>query len=289
MIDLPALRPTTKSRVIDLVSETGVDVSEWSNFKGDNPAENPNFCYNWSFRKPGAHIVALFFHEDLAVVDDEIVHDQNIRLRDGRFGGKGAAQWKKRAKELDENLHLAYREGLPVRAIILDGNKRDHLNSEAESSKVTKRLLDPTPWAVTHYDMSTGRCVVVRGAIPANSAEQDDPEVEGVEGEERKRYILHRRREASLRKKKIMASLYENGGVLKCEVPRCGFDFAKQYGVIGNEFAHVHHLRPLSEAPPEGRPVTLKELAIVCANCHAMIHRGGECRQLDELIPVAQS
>src|SRR5260221_10524139 len=141
-------------------------------------------------------------------------------------------------------------------------------------------------WAVPRYNMATGDCVVVRGALATSSTGEDDPEIEGFEGEQRRRYILHRRREAALRKKKIAAALYENNGVLKCEVPRCGFDFAVRYGTLGKEFAHVHHLKPLSDSPAEGRAVALKELAIVCANCHAMIHRGGQCRPLAELIPA---
>ncbi|GAB9084685.1 hypothetical protein [Bradyrhizobium diazoefficiens] len=126
MAGLSAIKPTTKPLVIDLVREAGVDVGDWSNFKGNNPAVNPKYCYNWSFQKPGELIIALLFHDDLSVVDGEIIHDQNIRLRDGRLGGKGAAQWNKRAKELDENLLTAYRDGLPVRAIILEGEKRNH-------------------------------------------------------------------------------------------------------------------------------------------------------------------
>jgi 5-methylcytosine-specific restriction protein A len=41
---------------------------------------------------------------------------------------------------------------------------------------------------------------------------------------------------------------------------------------------------PLNKAPKEGRKIFLKDLAIVCANCHAMIHRNGECRPLEGLI-----
>ncbi|WP_422110022.1 hypothetical protein [Bradyrhizobium elkanii] len=41
---------------------------------------------------------------------------------------------------------------------------------------------------------------------------------------------------------------------------------------------------PLHKAPKEGRQVLLKDLAIVCANCHAMIHTGGQCRPLEGLI-----
>jgi 5-methylcytosine-specific restriction protein A len=95
---------------------------------------------------------------------------------------------------------------------------------------------------------------------------------------------LHRRREAALRKKKLLASLIENDGVLRCEVPGCGFDFKARYGKLGEGYAHVHHKQPLADAPSEGTKTSLKDLAVVCANCHAMIHVGGECRPLGGLI-----
>ena len=80
-------------------------------------------------------------------------------------------------------------------------------------------------------------------------------------------------------------SLHETIGKLICEVPKCGFDFAKRYGRIGIGYVQVHHLRPLSSAPAKGMSKKPSDLAIVCANCHAMIHRGGECRKLKSLIP----
>lgn len=289
MTDLATLKPSNKPNVIDLVRDAGVDVSEWADFRGSNPAKNPKYCYNWSFQQPGELVVALLFHDDLSEVDGEIIHNQNIRLRDGRLGGKGKAQWKKRAKELDENLLMAYRDGLPIRAIILEGQKRDHFDSESESSEVELRLLDSVPWAVTSYDMVTGDCIITRDAIPTISSVQDDPEMAGFEGEQRRRYILHRRREASVRAKKIQAALIDQRGKLRCEVPRCGFDFREKYGELGKEFAHVHHLKPLSDAPAAGQKVLFKDLAIVCANCHAMIHRGGQCRLLADVIPLPRA
>jgi 5-methylcytosine-specific restriction protein A len=44
----------------------------------------------------------------------------------------------------------------------------------------------------------------------------------------------------------------------------------------------VHHLRPLAAADARQRN-TLHDLAIVCANCHEMIHRDGACRALKEV------
>lgn len=111
-----------------------------------------------------------------------------------------------------------------------------------------------------------------------------DEEHEGFEGEQKKRFILHRTRERKLRKQKIRETLRLNGKLV-CEVQNCGFDFAERYGKLGKGYAQVHHNKPLSSAPRQGMRVTLKDLAIVCANCHVMIHHGGKCRSLDALIP----
>lgn len=95
----------------------------------------------------------------------------------------------------------------------------------------------------------------------------------------------HRLREKRLRKQKIREVQRNENGRLRCEVPGCGFDFLAVYGELGRDFAHVHHKNPLSDRT---RPelTKLSDLAIVCANCHAMIHRHGECRALDDLVSV---
>lgn len=77
----------------------------------------------------------------------------------------------------------------------------------------------------------------------------------------------------------------DNGGRLVCEVPGCAFDFYQRYGEIGSGYAHVHHLEPLSRAGKRGAKTKLDSIAIVCANCHAMIHRDGQCREMGALIP----
>ena len=109
-----------------------------------------------------------------------------------------------------------------------------------------------------------------------------DDEVEGFEGEQRPRFLLHRHREQRLRNAKIEQVLAATGR-LRCEVPGCKFDFFEVYGPIGQGFAHVHHRQPLSTRDAVSS-TKLKDLAVVCANCHAMIHRGGKCRSLKGLL-----
>ncbi|MDO5670111.1 MAG: HNH endonuclease [Corynebacterium sp.] len=82
--------------------------------------------------------------------------------------------------------------------------------------------------------------------------------------------VLHLRRERSpkLRKAKLAAVLAA-GGTLGCEV--CGFDFKARYGVLGDGYVEVHHTLPLhASGPVETR---LEDLALLCSNCHRMIHR----------------
>ncbi len=101
------------------------------------------------------------------------------------------------------------------------------------------------------------------------------------EGEWKAAYTRHRHREKTLRDAKIQQEIEGSNPSLKCEVPHCGFSFVERYGQIGAHYAQVHHLQPLHEGE---RKTSIKELVIVCANCHVMIHRGKENRSLETLI-----
>ncbi|AHF13337.1 hypothetical protein BARVI_12060 [Barnesiella viscericola DSM 18177] len=54
----------------------------------------------------------------------------------------------------------------------------------------------------------------------------------------------------------------------------CQFDFQKQYGELGKDFIHVHHIIPISENKGRSYKVDYEnDLIPVCPNCHAMLHR----------------
>jgi predicted HNH restriction endonuclease len=59
-------------------------------------------------------------------------------------------------------------------------------------------------------------------------------------------------------------------GKLKCEV--CQFDFKDHYGDIGEGYIEGHHTKPISEMN-ENELTILEDIALVCANCHRMLHR----------------
>ena len=94
-------------------------------------------------------------------------------------------------------------------------------------------------------------------------------------------FRLHQQKERNysiVKKKK--AAVKRKTGKLACEV--CGFDFAAVYGALGEDFIECHHKQPLSELNDE-RVTILNDLALVCANCHRMLHRSGATLSLDEL------
>jgi 5-methylcytosine-specific restriction protein A len=58
---------------------------------------------------------------------------------------------------------------------------------------------------------------------------------------------------------------------LDCKV--CGFNFAEVYGEIGQDYIHVHHIKPLSEIQEGYQVNPINDLVPVCPNCHAMLHK----------------
>jgi hypothetical protein len=69
-------------------------------------------------------------------------------------------------------------------------------------------------------------------------------------------------------------------GNLTCDV--CGFSFKEKYGDIGDGFIEAHHLVPIAEVNKRTK-VAVKDLALLCSNCHRMIHRGEPLLTIGEL------
>ncbi len=110
--------------------------------------------------------------------------------------------------------------------------------------------------------------------------EYDDIEIaEAEEGRILTRIHLSRERNRDLVKKKKLDAIRRNGS-LCCEV--CSFDFERTYGERGNGFAEVHHTKPLHTLQP-GSKTTLDDLAILCANCHRMVHAKRPWLEIGEL------
>lgn len=100
-----------------------------------------------------------------------------------------------------------------------------------------------------------------------SDSEMTDNEEESHTEGGRKVYISSRaERNIKLRRKAIKL----HGG--SCMA--CGFDFGKTYGIWGEGFIEVHHLIPLgNETIGERITDAEKDMVVLCANCHRMVHR----------------
>ena len=121
---------------------------------------------------------------------------------------------------------------------------------------------------------------ILDGKIPIT--EFDEEEDANIEGEEGRILVrLHRSRERNkkivLRKKNKVLKMK---GVLECE--SCNFDFEKIYGERGKGYIECHHIKPLSEIETKQK-TNLDDLALVCSNCHRMIHKSKPWLSIAEL------
>ncbi|MGV3485890.1 MAG: HNH endonuclease [Planctomycetaceae bacterium] len=110
------------------------------------------------------------------------------------------------------------------------------------------------------------KSIFALSAVPRPSKSSVSTDVDiiaSVKGEGRKRLVSHIVRE---RDPKIVAAKIKSAKSLACEV--CGFDSEAVYGI---SYCEVHHLKPIAELA-EGTKTSLDDLAIVCANCHRIIH-----------------
>jgi 5-methylcytosine-specific restriction protein A len=109
--------------------------------------------------------------------------------------------------------------------------------------------------------------------------DEDDESLTVKEGKVIYKLHKHIERNSKINKKKKENYLKKNGK-LDCEV--CGLDFYEKYGEIGMGFMECHHRKPLNEIKEESE-TSLKDLALVCANCHRMLHRDLDTLSIEDL------
>jgi 5-methylcytosine-specific restriction enzyme A len=102
---------------------------------------------------------------------------------------------------------------------------------------------------------------------------------EAPEGRLLTRIHLCRERNRKLVEAKRKKALAANGR-LACEV--CEFDFSLAYGNRGFGFIECHHTKPVATLGTDHK-THIDDLALVCANCHRMIHRRKPWLSISEL------
>lgn len=111
----------------------------------------------------------------------------------------------------------------------------------------------------------------IREAVKSGLDEDAIDELDSYQAKEgRVSYRLHRHLE---RDQKLVAlakgAALKANGKLACEA--CLFDFLAAYGARGAGYIEAHHVNPV-HAMEEGATTTIADLALLCANCHRMVH-----------------
>jgi len=154
----------------------------------------------------------------------------------------------------------------------LDGGKYYyHMRISGEASSFYLQLQGREKVEITGYRLK------ILGTGIYVSPSLDDVDIHTLAATEgRRRLILHLQRERNqtiVRKKKKQAASFD------CEV--CKFSFGC-YGSVASNYCEVHHLLPLSEVENTTQ-TRMEDLAILCANCHRVVHLHNPPYTLDEV------
>ncbi len=69
-------------------------------------------------------------------------------------------------------------------------------------------------------------------------------------------------------------------GRLDCDI--CGFNFKDKYGERGADIIEGHHIKPVSQMG-ENEITKVEDIALICSNCHRIIHSKSQILTIDEV------
>jgi 5-methylcytosine-specific restriction protein A len=272
---------------------TGMPVSEFSGGKASGDA-------NAFASARGFEIVELRPRRNPTWVRDELILALDMYLR---YAGNPPGKESSQIIELSETLNrlarylgLAradrFRNANGVYMKLMNFRRFDPVFTDAGKVGLTRGgKTEAEVWADFAHDPA--RCHQIAETITralATAPDEaptvvdlaDDDIAEAEEG--RVVTTLHRGYERNIgivkpKKARTLALL----GRLACEA--CGFDFAERYGQRGEGFIECHHTRPL-HALKRGEKTKARDLRLLCANCHRMVHATRQWLSFEELVAI---
>jgi 5-methylcytosine-specific restriction protein A len=166
-------------------------------------------------------------------------------------------------------------------------NRPGHHGKATRGGGPTRRIIDEllTQPGYIHQLAESIRETEARGefATLTHPVPGEDDEG-GDEGRLMTRKHVSYERNRKLRQQKL-AAMRRASKPIACEA--CGFDFAQTYGERGDGYIECHHVLPLHVSGP--RKTRLSDLALLCANCHRMVHCRAPWLTLPELQDVIRN
>jgi 5-methylcytosine-specific restriction enzyme A len=226
------------------------------------------------------YYVVYLFHASEPVVHLSV--NQGTTTVREEFGARAREILKDRADLMRKRV-AEFAAALPIHAIELGTTNGllpgDYVAAHAFGASYA---LDALPEEATlHADLQMAvrayRALTYRGGIDADVETQLDLVEEfsiskSMSVVEIRKYAYHRKiernRTASRQAKKFHGT--------RCQA--CALDFVERYGVIGKGFIEAHHLKAIStlEEGATAQYNIAADFAVLCANCHRMIHRSAD-------------
>jgi len=114
---------------------------------------------------------------------------------------------------------------------------------------------------------------------------EDFYEEVALEGKMLSAFHIRKERNRGLVEKRKKQFLKKHGRLF-CEV--CNFDFSERYGERGKGFIECHHTKPLHTLKPNSK-TRASDLALLCSNCHRMIHAKKDWLTIAELREILKN
>jgi len=179
-----------------------------------------------------------------------------------------------------------FADALPVKMIALGSNARlpgDYVAGHALGTTYTLSALPAETQLRSELQAAIRayRALTYRGGIDADVEGQTDLAEEfGMPPQtsitETRKYAYHRK----IERNRTAAHHAKKFHGTRCQA--CDLDFGERYGEIGQGFIEAHHLKPIATLE-EGVAVkydVAADFAVLCSNCHRMIHRFSDSSDL---------
>ncbi|NOS74487.1 MAG: hypothetical protein HOP36_08110 [Methyloglobulus sp.] len=172
-------------------------------------------------------------------------------------------------------LHWAYRP-----------SKHDERNDERRAYFTQVFLSDTVNIYVPNNvseasDFLTELFFLAESRQKADKLDKDMPAIRDGFPEGKLKERLHLARE---RNSELVRRAKEAAYSLRCMC--CAFDFFEKYGELGKGYIEAHHTKPVSELHEDGETTKVEDLALVCSNCHRMLHRRRPWLKMHELVKL---
>ena len=203
-------------------------------------------------------------------------------------GGLQHIHFQQAIKEIDE-LGVPNRRRSLTYDLLMDGKKYP----PKYVISIAHKFVNGEEWPSTKFNsVETKNYFIGKGYKILNKNDEELPEIQPEDGESTypegiEIYKQHKQRE---RDPKIVKTVKENrllkDSDLKCDV--CDFSFRRIYGELGAGFIEAHHTIPVSELRGK-RKTKIEEIALVCSNCHRMLHSGKQLLSIEELQEILRT